>query len=258
MEQWQKDELDRLTRIGYLPALSKWAENDCAPFWWYARVGPNGREQILNNGTVCYVNTGKAHLGITANHVYEKYCEALAAHGESLGCQFGGSTIRPEKHVIATSKKWDLATFDVHEVFVTASALTARSQHHAPKWPPDRIAHKQAVLYGGYPGVLREAKDRTADFPFQWFAWAVSDVGHETIVMEPAFSHLHWPGHEGEAINEDPGGMSGGPVFRVLDNELIARLELVGFIHEFAQEGGQAILARHADVISAEGHFLEN
>jgi hypothetical protein len=44
--------------------------------------------------------------------------------------------------------------------------------------------------------------------------------------------------------------MSEGPVFRLVD-EVIARLELVGFIHEFSY--GEAILARHADAVDADG-----
>jgi len=59
----------------------------------------------------------------------------------------------------------------------------------------------------------------------------------------------------------DVRGMSGGPVFRIVE-ERIARLELVGFIYLFMYEAdedgdpigdGHTILARHADVIRADG-----
>ena len=63
------------------------------------------------------------------------------------------------------------------------------------------------------------------------------------------FETMCWQGDE---ANKDPRGMSGGPVFRVVD-ERIARLELVGFIHEFSY--GEAILARHADAVNG---YLEN
>ena len=56
-------------------------------------------------------------------------------------------------------------------------------------------------------------------------------------------------------------GMSGGPVFRVVDG-LVVRLELVGFIYVFMYEAddqgnpvgdGHTLLARHADVIRPDG-----
>ena len=103
-------------------------------------------------------------------------------------------------------------------------------------------------MFGGFPGVLREEGGGIAELPFQWAAGRVSDVGNECIVLEPDFDTMQWVG--GEA-NDNPGGWSGGPVFRSVEDGPIARLELVGFIYEFPF--GQAVLARHADVVLEDG-----
>ena len=53
---------------------------------------------------------------------------------------------------------------------------------------------------------------------------------------------MQWQGPE---TNDNPGGWSGGPVFRSVEDEPIARLELIGIIYEWLL--GQVVLARHAD-----------
>ena len=141
--------------------------------------------------------------------------------------------------MIASSKAWDIATFDLPEVFVSASAGRPKSHHHAVQWPPARAQKGDVVLYGGFPGVLREEKGHIAELPFQWAAGRVNDVGDENIILEPDFDTMQWVGDE---ANDHPGGWSGGPVFREVEGVPIARLELVGFIYEFPLQ--QAVSAR--------------
>jgi len=62
-------------------------------------------------------------------------------------------------------------------------------------------------------------------------------------------------GHEGETINQNWGGQSGGPVYRVIDAnlenaELLDRLELVGFIYNRVMD---LVLARPAQFIKEDG-----
>ena len=141
----------------------------CAPFWWSVATPGDTVARILHGGTICYVDTSSRRIGITANHVYKKYLADKDTHGaEAIECQFGSSTIYPERRVIAASETWDIATFDLPDVFVGASIQ--KSYHHAVRWPPHRAQESDVVLYGGFPGVLRESKGSTADLPFQWTA----------------------------------------------------------------------------------------
>src|SRR5581483_1525774 len=135
----------------------------CAPFWWSLQQEPSTPAEILHNGTISYVNTGNAELGVTANHVLADYVRDLEQFGPiAIECQFGGSTIDPEKRVLASNSALDIATLAVPEVFVTASGDNPKHHHTAAFWPPIRVRRGELVLYGGHPGVLREDKFRTA------------------------------------------------------------------------------------------------
>jgi hypothetical protein len=259
-----REKLDEYRRIpGLLQQLSNAAEAMCAPFWWSLESDASKPAEILHNGTICYLHTGFAEIGVTASHVLADYLRDLERFGTpAIECQFGGSTIEPEKRVLAQNRALDVATLSVPEVFVTAAGRTPRYQHTATVWPPQRAELGELVLYGGYPGVLRENKIRTADFPFQWVAGGVGDVSPQVIVLEPGFETLTWLNPEpGVTFNRDFRGMSGGPVFRVVE-EVVVRLELLGFIYLFMYEAdehggpvgdGHTLLARHADAVRADG-----
>ena len=232
----------------YLSAVSGLAECMCAPFWWSVATPEDTAARILHNGTIGYVDTGSRRIGITANHVYKEYLANKEAHdADAIVCQFGSSTIYPEQHVIDDSERWDIATFDLPDVFVGASIRNPKSYNHAVRWPPHRAQKSDAVMFGGFPGVLREEKGSIADLPFQWVAGRVSEVTDDAITLEPDFEKMQWQGPE---TNDNPCGWSGGPVFRSVEDEPIARLELIGIIYWLF---GQSVLARHADAVQADG-----
>ena len=235
-------------RRQYLSAVRGLAECMCAPFWWSVATPEDTAARILHTGTICYIDTGSLRIGITANHVYEKYLTDKEEHdAEAIECQFGSSTIYPENRVIEASEEWDIATFDLPDVFVGASIRNPKSYNHAVRWPPRRAKKSDAVIFGGFPGVLREEKGSTADLPFQWVGGRVSEVTDDAITLEPDFEKMRWQGPE---TNDNPGGWSGGPVFRSVEDEPIARLELIGIIYLLF---GQSVLARHADAVKADG-----
>ena len=151
-------------------------------------------------------------------------------------------------HAIAQSGKWDTATFEIPEAFGNAADRSIKTQHRPLIWPPTRAQMSDVVIYGGFPGVLREEKGSTAEIKFQWVGARVNEVTDQNIVLEPQFATMQWQSDES---NDNPGGWSGGPVFRSNESGPIARLELIGFIYEFPFE--QVVLARHADVVLADG-----
>src|SRR5258706_310406 len=250
MDQLRKDAFDRLERIGYLPEMRKLATSLCAPFWWHGR-GDDGRYRILHNGTVCFLNTGVRLIGVTADHVYREYLKDKARYS-AFACQFGESTIEPEKRLIHRDEYLDLATFDLSEVFVGA---TGRSIHYLPNWPTQPLRERETVLFGGYPGILREEKPMTAELPFQTFATAVTAVSPDNIKLHLDMPNVYWPFHEGEEFNSELGGLSHGPVFRIVEAPPIDRLELVGFIYEYSPNL-EVMFARPASQIARDGRVV--
>jgi hypothetical protein len=81
----------------------------------------------------------------------------LDEHGsDAIECQLGGSTLYPETRLIDQSAHLDIATLDIPAVFVDASLGSRRNYHYPVNWPPERAEKSQVVIYGGFPGVLRE------------------------------------------------------------------------------------------------------
>ena len=112
------------------------------------------------------------------------------------------------------------------------------------------------MLYGGYPGELKEISPGQADFPFQSFIWRPTDITVTNIVL---FPNLFWPGHEEEEINEKLGGISGGPVFRIIEHldqpEKRVYYELVGIVYEI-HERREVVRARHIRHVLADGTLV--
>lgn len=248
MEQWQKDAFDALEKRGYLPKLRELAMNMCAPFFWSSHEDGQPAK-ILHNGSICCVKTPERGLGITADHVYRQYLDDRR-NQPNVEAQFGSNTIDPERQLIDRDEGLDLATFVIPDVFISASP---RHFFHEPTaWPPPPLQQKEMVLYGGYPGTLKEIKPGEAVFPFQSFTWRVTDVANDSMVMHVDFANLYWPGHKkGEQINENPGGISGGPVYRVIE-DTVDRLEIVGFVFEYYSPW-ETMRARHARRVNANG-----
>ena len=259
MHEAQKAAFKKLEDSGYLKSIREFAMARCAPFFW--TFEPGGDQPVrFRNGTICYVDTGEKTLGITANHVYTgepSYLSDLEAYNGSVHAQFGGNTIYPEKRFIAGDKKLDIATFDVPPVFVSASEV--KVIHKPATWPPPPLQQGELVIYGGYPGALKEPGTNEIVWPFQSFTWKVTDVTETNIVLHVDFPNLYWPGHEEEKINDVLGGVSGGPVFRIIEipegTQMRVRFELVGIVYE-VHESLQVVRARHIQHIRADGSLI--
>jgi hypothetical protein len=243
--------LDQMERAGYLPALRSIMRSACVPFWWHG-VDAEGKYHIHHNATVCFLQTGKRLIGITARHVFDRYRTAKLEQ-PNLRCQFGGVTIEPEVRLIEESAALDLATFDVSEVIVTAAGASA---HEAIGWPTREVLAGEVLLYGGYPGALRVENENTADIPFQWFAGTPISTTKENLKLHIDWRNFHQP-IRGQTIgNINMGGFSGGPVFRLVLAPPVERLELVGFLYEWQPELS-LLLARTAHYIAVDGKLNE-
>lgn len=233
----------KLNEHGYLDDLRARAKN-CAAFWWHSPTAG-----IMHNGTVCFVDTGQRIIGITADHVYQGYLDDRAQNDKFV-CQFGNQVVRPEDRLIDRNKRFDLATFALPE-----RKGDARTYLAAPntEWPPARLAEGEWVLYGGYPGTLREAKETKAEFDFESIFTQVRQVTPQNIILEVNYAEMFWPDPpEGRQVNTVPDGASGGPVYWVNETSPLTHLTLVGFISQYQEVYG-TMLAKHADLIRADG-----
>lgn len=256
MNEEQKEGFRKLEAAGYLNSIREFAMARSAPFFWSSQE--KGHEpKLLHNGTITYVATGQQELGVTNAHVYNQYVKDLAEQ-PGVEAQFGGNTIYPEKKLLAKDDKLDVAMLHVSKVFLDSSKN--HKVHNRPaSWPPKPLAPGEWVIYGGYPGALKEPKTGEIVWPFQSFTWRATDVTDSNIILHVDFPNLFWPGYEEKKMNDNLGGISGGPVFRiheVLDPEtkkvLKVGFELVGIIHEYS-EMMDTVRARHIRHVLADG-----
>ena len=241
-----------MEHAGYLPALRGIAKSACVPFWWHG-LDKQGTYRIHRNGTVCFLQTPKRLIAVTARHVFNEYCSAKIDQPD-IRCQFGGTTTEPEDRLIAESEYLDLATFAVSPVVVAASGASPHTPLH---WPTREVSAGEALLYGGYPGSLRVEHEATADLPFQWFAGAPISVTPENVKLHIDLANFHQPLRGASIPNVELGGMSGGPVFRLVLAPPIERLELVGFIYE-SQPSLSLVYARPSHYITEHGQVSSN
>lgn len=220
----------------------------CAPFWWH--LAEHAAGEILHNGTVCFVDTGVRVIGVTAEHVYRRYLLNREADKDFV-CQFGDLTVWPEARLIDRDRQLDLATFDLPEL---AERKERFLSNRPVKWPPPRLNARDAVIYGGYPGASRQSGLWKSIFAFKTVTGFVHDVTPQNIVLFANYQNIYWPSRpEGEEVNTNPAGVSGGPVYYVDETgPQYSYLELAGFIYEY-HVSLETVLARHADVIRDDG-----
>jgi len=241
----KQERLAALQATGYIDQIQDWAKGCCAPVYYRDADGE------LHNGSMTFVDTGQAILGITAGHVADsiaKYCDGSLGHE----CQVGSAELDPAR-LIVRHPKLDLATFRLSAPFVTAAS------HHAATtraWPPPSPAAHEMLLYSGYPAMYREERENQYDVSFVWFAGLVESVSNRNLGMALRIEKSLAPGLERVPANADLGGWSGGAVFRVIENAALARLELAGVIYEYSP-ASEIVLAHPLSCVATDGTFLE-
>ena len=111
------------------------------------------------------------------------------------------------------------------------------------------------MLFGGYPAIYREQKERQIDVSFLYFIGRVHSASdrHFGMALRIADSYTH--GYERVPANADLGGWSGGAVFRVIEDETVARLELAGIIYEYSPIS-EIVLAHPVSCVAPDGTFM--
>jgi hypothetical protein len=244
----QKKLTDVAEAHGYLPTYRSIIREMCASFWWHGH-DEQGKHRILQNGTVCFVDTGHELIAVTAAHVLNGYIAERRAKPDIV-CQLGNITYDPEHHVIDIDTHLDLATFKVSAVVIAGAGC---SPSRPLTWPPAPVAIGDVLLCGGHPGAIRQERESIAEMPFQWFL-ATAAASNENIGLSLELNDCYVPRTHKPLSNQELGGMSGGPVFKYIRPAPIERIELVGFIYEFQQTLG-LMFARPAKYIDEQGQI---
>ena len=205
------------------------------PVFWIVR-NADGKESVPTNGTAFVVDAGRGPFFVTANHVYEGYLAARARYPMVapviLTQSYGGTPGAPlrfkfEERLIAQLKDPDIATFRI-----TPRECELLRTEIVTSWPPLIPKIGQAVAFAGFPGHQREHIEPFAlsfvVYPCLAVATSVNER-HISCQFEREFAH------EAQIFPLPParfmtGGMSGGPMFTIVDPEDPSSWRLGGVI----------------------------
>lgn len=116
-------------------------------------------------------------------------------------------------------------------------------------------ARVQRLVKAGYWQAFSEMV-RRMNVAFWWSGIVDGQLRRDKMVLAPP-DDAYWPEHPDTPMNQDFGGQSGGPVYRIIDanlkdggSEPVDRLELVGFIYNKVLG---AVLARPAALVRPDG-----
>lgn len=244
MEEWEKEKFRGLKADGTLDRLSADVQRFCAPLWCWRET--EGLPEIMNGGTVSFVDTGSVRLAITCFHVINGI---LTRWRETPGitCQIGDYPLFPDRVAFTFNESADLATFTLDEI--------AREYFPAPRWPPTPLAAGEALFLGGFPRITRavlSATNMASDFVS--FHGRVSDasLNHATLTLDS--KSWFFAGADSVPPHSDYGGMSGGPAFRG-DLSLPNGAEMYGIVYN-SHIDAELVFVRQLHRITADGHIV--
>ncbi|GAB4196314.1 MAG: hypothetical protein Kow00105_10450 [Phycisphaeraceae bacterium] len=212
-------------------------------------------EDVLNNGTASFIDTGCERLLVTCSHVIDCYQKIGNANPDAVLAVTGNSGTQPvivsDAEVISNGgKQLDLATMRLPD----PDRITwgGKSYFKAEVWPPVRAQKGQVAVLAGFPGMHRDASSRGLEVratPICDFVTSVSerniylvdeDLARVAVKHNPELSDL-----------ASLGGMSGSAVY-VVDEDRQVPL-LAGFMYEAGEGTHASIFIAHADSIRADG-----
>ena len=216
----------------------------------------------VNNGTVTLVDLGSGQMAITCSHVLDEYRKRLKDNNKFV-FRIGNTVLNPLEYLIDESPELDLATIDLSEINIKEISLgkeIGTSFFRPEAWPPDDVNEGDFISFGGFPGKWKEQVS-SGDLMFDSFssgATEISSINDEYFICQ--FEREYWVESldikNGKELHE-LGGLSGGPVFLIRDNNGITYYEFVGIIYQFSTDY-DLLYIRKAKFINKDGSILQN
>ena len=213
----------------------------------------SGVENWITGGSAILVSTEQNRFLITADHIVRKI-----------------DTLRTQREIVVLLGGTSTAPIDIsnwptlaHDDFVDICTIQVPPEFEAEelkktffvldRWPPTQAEKGDHVLIMGYPAAHRQGYERTINARILPICDFVTDVGprrftiadeneEREILINP--DSLAFPTHLG--------GMSGSPVFRVLDNTIP---DFVGVFSQGSDGFRGAYFCSHAHFLLPSGQL---
>jgi hypothetical protein len=223
----------RLILEGYSDQFVKMANRCTTWLFWHIPV-TGTRRKILNSGTVFFVDLGSGPFGVTAAHVIEGLRQDKKSFSD-LECQIGNLRIDPSDQILGLDSSRDLATFSIASEDLFSLNLVP---HVDPgPWPPRLPQECKGGFFGGFRLGEGKVLDLREPYPFDfWYGFGVlTGVYDQQLKMH--FERKYWvhrPNRREPAPGTGWGGVSGGPLFALFENQVVF-YQLVGIISQYSE-----------------------
>ncbi len=224
-----------------------------APIFWIID-SPDGAT-IASNGTVFFLDTGVLTIAVTANHVYQDYCNARNCGGAH--CQIFNLDFDLQSRLIDQNADYDIATFRITpEEIQLVDPDSETTKIPLAGWPPCVPEVGRGIMFAGYPGNERiNVGLHEVNFGIYTAAAIATTVGPRNIACQIDHSNLIDTLDCGlPPQGYDPGGISGGPILTLVERHNIVSWRLGGVIYE-ASPNMDIIFAARAEVIQPDGRI---
>lgn len=170
----------------------------------------------MNSGTMTLVRLNGRQLGITCQHVIQKYLD-VGSSGSDAIFQVGNHLVDPVRKLIDSSKELDLVVLDLSDwtEMCNSNSAIGCSFFEPRAWPPPLPRVGNSVEIGGFPGVFRK---RPSAKELEFGTWSAGKMTVRSVLdgyIKIQFERESWielPGTESGMDLRDLGGISGGPV----------------------------------------------
>ncbi|MGE0851983.1 MAG: hypothetical protein AB7O44_20590 [Hyphomicrobiaceae bacterium] len=221
----------------------------CAPIYWHQRK--DGAAQILNSGTMTFLQTPKRLVGVTAAHVVLGYQQEHANAASPLHLQIMNAFLNLE--VIGLSKALDIATVAMDD---TTLGRIGKEIVPLSTWPPQPPQEGRGIMLAGYPGVDRL---QPGSMEVNWGLFTALGIARRVIGEQ--ITWVPERQHDGVITDLPPkhrlGGISGGPLIGWFESAShLVHYALSGVISQ-AHPELENVIARRADFIQEDGTIAE-
>ncbi len=233
----------------YGDACRQFIQGCCAPLHWWRLDTPE--HEIIDNGTLTFIQTPQRLLGVTAAHVIRGYEKAAAK--ERVRLQFADAVIDDlADRVIQINDRLDLVTVALDP---TVIARLGRTIAPISLWPPMVPQEERGIMLGGYPG-----QERDEFKPLNVMFGLFTALGVAKTVTDDQVTWIVDREFEVESIGVPSmpphyvlGGISGGPLITAIEKPLnFVTFRLGGIISE-AHAGFEYVIAKRGDLIQPDG-----
>ena len=225
----------------------------CAPIFVCKQID-TPPDEVDDNGTCGFVDTGEKRLLITAHHVIESFRKAKETHPEAvLAINVGpGNTIALDEISVIDedAKSLDVAILEFPHLTACGHPCT-KQYFPVRQFPIPEALKGEAISLVGYPGILRKGTKTTGQFSPVEIGYTITSVSDRQIILADEHGDRITEGERFQDGQVPLGGFSGSPGYIIRNDGA----HLAGFLRAGSKEIDQPVTLPGVIFLS-QAHYL--